>query len=171
MHAVPAVLQRQRADLVLGGQEAGDPVGPRRDQPPFQLGQHRAADALAAPARGQADPHQLRAGPADGADHRADDLLADYRHDRGRVRAHGADQVGDTEHGRSSAGRRVIPQPDGRIEVILVEVADPPGRHRVSVPRINWPSAGRGTSDRQRAGMNRQWQTAAYDLSSRLGPL
>ena len=63
-----------------------------------------------------------------------DQLVADDRGHGGLVRPDGGDQVGQAEGGRLAARGRVVPQPDGGIEVVGVEVADPPGRHRLSVP-------------------------------------
>src|SRR5216683_1425260 len=91
---VPAVLQGNRAHLALIRQQARDPVNPRRHQPPFQLGQHRAADTPPPPSRRQADPQQQRPGPAGGRNHRPDQLIPNDRHDSRRSRADRGDQVG-----------------------------------------------------------------------------
>jgi hypothetical protein len=51
------MLQRQRPDLAITRQQAHDPAHPGRDQPSFQLAQHRTADPSVPPRCGQADPH------------------------------------------------------------------------------------------------------------------
>jgi DNA ligase-1 len=130
---VPGVLQGQRADVALARQQALDPVRPGRDQPALELAQHRAADAAVPPCRGQADPHHPGPVGGHGGDRGSDQLLADDRHDRGLMGTDGGDQVGQPEDGRPAAGRRVVPQPDGRVEIVGVEVTYSPHRHGLSV--------------------------------------
>jgi hypothetical protein len=107
-------------------------VHPGRHQPSLQLTQHRAADSPVPPCTRQADPHHPGAVAADRGHRGPDQFLADHRHHGRLVRPDGRDQVGQAEGRRLTAGRRVLPQPDGRLQVIGVEVADPSRRHHVT---------------------------------------
>jgi hypothetical protein len=133
------VLQRQRPDLAPARQQALNPVHPGRHQPPLQLAQHRAADPPAPPRRRQADPHHPRPVTAHHRDRDPHQLLTDNRDHRRLMRPDGRDQVRQAERRRLPAGRRVVPQPDGGIKIISMEIANPPRRHRISVPPATAP--------------------------------
>lgn len=134
---VPAVLQRGRANLVAVRPLVCAAMCARRDQPPLELGEHDAADAPPPPARREADAQHRRPRAADRGDYRTDNVGADDSDYGGRSRAHRGDQVGHAEDRQRSADRRVVPQPDRRVEVILVKVADAPRRHWPSLPAGN----------------------------------
>jgi hypothetical protein len=114
-------------------------VHPGGHQPPFQLAQHRAADPAPPPRGRQADPHHPGPAPADRGHRGSDQFLAHHGDHRGFVRADRRDQIGQPEGRLLAAGGRVVPEPDGGIEVIRVEIPDPAGRVRIHGPMVRWP--------------------------------
>jgi hypothetical protein len=144
------MLQRQRPGLAVRRQQAHDPAHPGRDQPPFQLTQHRAADPPAPPRRGQADPHHPGLIPGHRGHRHAGQFLPDHGHHGRLMRPDRRDQVGQPEQRRLAARCRVLPHPDRGIEVISVKITHPPHHHRNSVTpvvigkparTIDWSSA------------------------------
>jgi hypothetical protein len=119
------VLQGERAHLALVCQQADDPMHARSYQPPFELGQHDAADAPLPPGRREADAHQPGPGAADGRDRGPDQVVTTTATTAGAA----AIRSDSPEHGRAGACRGVVPQPDRCVEIIIVKVPDPPRRH------------------------------------------
>ena len=130
---VAAVVQRHGADVRLVRQQAHDPVHTGGDEPALQLGQHRAADAALPPSRRQADAQQRGPRPGDGGDNRADQLVAHDGHYRRCSAADGGNQIRYAENRGRAAGHRIVPEADSSVQIVVVQVANAPGRHQPSV--------------------------------------
>jgi len=144
---VATVVQRHRAGGVLGQQRA-DPPDAVRAEPAFQFGEQGATDAAAAPTRRQRD--QQHPGPLalDLRDRQPDHLVG---HDRDHRRLAGAGRrhhLRDREDWESAIGLpALVPDLCGLVQVVVVEVAQPPCRH-TQPPRVV------AQFDRQRFGVD-----------------
>jgi hypothetical protein len=120
-----AVYERAAADFA-GGQQRERPANARCDETTLQLRQQRAADAAITPSWSDGDPENpgtLARGRAHDGRH---ELVPGLRDQRGLAAAHRCDDLGQRNHGVGIGVVRLFEQADGRVEVVVVEVPDPP---------------------------------------------
>src|SRR3954452_2637736 len=156
---VAAVVERLQPRLSLGEQrrQAMDAPG---QKPLLELGEHHAAEPAPAPVVGEREQHHPAAIAADPRRRRADDDLADRHDDRAALVAERAEDLGEAVDRPALPAARLLPDADDLVEVVLVEVADPRGRHRASLPRarsrVSRPAAPRGAPSAGPRGRRRR---------------
>ena len=123
---------------------------PRAHQACLELGEHRAAEPVPRQSSASASRTIQPRSPNDPRHGRADDDLADGRDDRDAAVAQRAEHLGQPVDRRPLRAPRLLPDADDLVEVVVVELADPRGRHaRESATRT---PTGRGGGDRRRSG-------------------
>ena len=120
---VPAVEKCGGPGGVLG-QQSADAPRPQGAHPLLQLGEQCTADAAVTPPTAQRDHRDPGTFAADLGDRHADELIVDDRHHGRLTTARGRDHLRDREGG-GRLGRlpALIPDRDGLVEVVVVEVA------------------------------------------------